>query len=620
MSSFPIIVETELQRLESAQLVRRAEDIDPSYSFKHTLTQETAYTSLLQKRRRKVHLLVAQAYELNYADSLAQHAAVLAQHYSQAADDAKTLIYATIAGDEAARIFASEEAIANYSLALASVKKVEDQAQTEEGTRPSSINPSEDFSSAVAAKDHSALIRELYLKRGRAMELNNRHNDALSNYKEMESVGERRSDQSIIMDALVAQAVLHSIPSPAFDVEKGQDLSDRALVLAREMGDRKSEAKILWSKMLLGYFTNNIEGSVTSGEKSVAISREMNLREQLAITLSDLARSYMAAGQTVRALETQTEARALLRELGNLPLLADNLTNSAGVHFNRGELDISISLAEEALGIARSIGNVWGEVYAEQMLSSLSMDKGDVGEALVLLEQSLKSAEQIGAMFAIPIGYSFRGWVYGRLGDRKNALDSARLGVSKGETLFPPFLPLSYAMLAFALLINGDTSGAGHYIEKSHENFDPRNFDFPQPFFVALIEAEIALAKGEPGRALKLVDDLIANAESMGFRAMKADALHMRGRALEASSRLDEAYVTLQAARREAESSGERSSLLQILAALARHELRSGNLVESSRLRSDARTIAEAIATGLTPELRSFFLKLPDVAFVLSPD
>jgi predicted ATPase len=111
-------LEGDLARLENSQLVRRSDDFELAYVFKHTLSQETAYSSLLVKRRRQVHRQVAQSIERLYADRLDEFAPLLARHYNEAGDDVKTLEYATRAADGASRIYANGEAVANYSLAL----------------------------------------------------------------------------------------------------------------------------------------------------------------------------------------------------------------------------------------------------------------------------------------------------------------------------------------------------------------------------------------------------------------------------------------------------------------------------------------------------------------------
>jgi predicted ATPase len=114
-------VQFRLGELENAELVRWS-GLD-TYAFNHTLTQETAYRSLLRPQRRKLHRAVAQAYEELYPQQLDEFAALLAEHYAEADDDAKTLEYAARAGDAEARVYANAEAIAHYSQALEIVKR-----------------------------------------------------------------------------------------------------------------------------------------------------------------------------------------------------------------------------------------------------------------------------------------------------------------------------------------------------------------------------------------------------------------------------------------------------------------------------------------------------------------
>jgi hypothetical protein len=53
---------------------------DLEYTFKHALTHEVAYDSLLQDRRRALHARIVEAIEALYADRLAEHVERLAHH------------------------------------------------------------------------------------------------------------------------------------------------------------------------------------------------------------------------------------------------------------------------------------------------------------------------------------------------------------------------------------------------------------------------------------------------------------------------------------------------------------------------------------------------------------
>ncbi|MGE5262936.1 MAG: hypothetical protein ACM3S0_06110, partial [Acidobacteriota bacterium] len=126
-------LDIELDQLSRAQLIRLLGDQDPSYLFKHALTQASAYESLLLKKRRLVHRRVAQAYESLYTDASDELAALLAHHYSQAGEDAKTLQYATAAGDAAAQRSANPEARTYYDLALGALAHLPDTLENRRG-------------------------------------------------------------------------------------------------------------------------------------------------------------------------------------------------------------------------------------------------------------------------------------------------------------------------------------------------------------------------------------------------------------------------------------------------------------------------------------------------------
>jgi predicted ATPase len=63
------------------------------YIFKHALTQEVAYGSLLKQRRKELHGRIGQEIEALYSDRLEEHYEVLAHHYEQSGNTAKAIDY-----------------------------------------------------------------------------------------------------------------------------------------------------------------------------------------------------------------------------------------------------------------------------------------------------------------------------------------------------------------------------------------------------------------------------------------------------------------------------------------------------------------------------------------------
>jgi class 3 adenylate cyclase/tetratricopeptide (TPR) repeat protein len=89
-----------------------------AYMFKHALTHDVAYSTLLVERRKVLHRIVAIAIEELYEDRLAEHYETLAHHYVQAEEWRKALEYLEKAGDKASAAFATEEALRFYGQAI----------------------------------------------------------------------------------------------------------------------------------------------------------------------------------------------------------------------------------------------------------------------------------------------------------------------------------------------------------------------------------------------------------------------------------------------------------------------------------------------------------------------
>jgi hypothetical protein len=95
-----------------------------------------------------------------FANRLEEYAPLLGRHFYEAGHYQPALKYYTLAGDEALRLYANDQAVAHYTRALAC-------------TRQSSVTGEQ--------------LRHLYTRRGRAQELSAEYEQALGNYEEMET-------------------------------------------------------------------------------------------------------------------------------------------------------------------------------------------------------------------------------------------------------------------------------------------------------------------------------------------------------------------------------------------------------------------------------------------------
>ncbi len=88
------------------------------YIFRHALTQEVAYNSLLLRRRKEIHERIGQAIESLYSERLEELYEVLAYHYGRSDNAVKAVNYLVLANEKAGKAYAVEEAKAYFDKAM----------------------------------------------------------------------------------------------------------------------------------------------------------------------------------------------------------------------------------------------------------------------------------------------------------------------------------------------------------------------------------------------------------------------------------------------------------------------------------------------------------------------
>src|SRR5208337_3773655 len=101
-----------LSNLQAAEFIYEQPAFpENEYTFKHALTQEVAYDSVLMQRRRTIHERTAAALEEMFGATLDDHLAELAHHYSRSANASKAIEYLRRAAEQAGARSAYNDAI-----------------------------------------------------------------------------------------------------------------------------------------------------------------------------------------------------------------------------------------------------------------------------------------------------------------------------------------------------------------------------------------------------------------------------------------------------------------------------------------------------------------------------
>jgi class 3 adenylate cyclase/tetratricopeptide (TPR) repeat protein len=110
---------THLSVLKDSELLyERGIHPQSTYIFKHALTQEVAYDSLVKQRRRDIHTRIARGMEELYADRIEEHFEMLSHHFEQSGHAAKAVDYLILAGEKSNKHNAVQAASEFFQKAL----------------------------------------------------------------------------------------------------------------------------------------------------------------------------------------------------------------------------------------------------------------------------------------------------------------------------------------------------------------------------------------------------------------------------------------------------------------------------------------------------------------------
>lgn len=257
------------------------------------------------------------------------------------------------------------------------------------------------------------------------------------------------------------------------------------------------------------------------------------------------------------------------------------------------------------------------------MIGFAYWERGQPQQALATMMEAVTVAESVASLTPSTGTRADLGWVYGQLGAVDRGLELAHLALSTAEEKLPILRFWPRAILVSLHLLNGDLAAAERVMAPLEDYRQVRDGFGYMPFMwirVALAQGEFAFNQQDFACAAALMDDLDRDLRQAGIHYLRPDALHLKARALlkQGSNRAEEVRTTLERARAEAKALGSRRSLWPILMTLGDLQRHFGDRDQAQALQRQAGEILDYIARHIeTPELRTSFLGLPQVAAVL---
>ena len=580
-----------LESLLKGRLLAEQGSARRPYSLAHDYIRTVVYDKSAAARRRIFHRRALIALEATNAP-----AAECAYHAVASLLDEPAFRYSLAAGDEALARHALQESLSHY-----------DQARAAAGNL-----------SANAITTESWL--HLYQKRGRALELRNRYEEARANYQEMINLAKTRHDLILEQAALIAQCIIHATNTPVFDASKARELGQAALALTPETGNRELEARALWGMMLVEFFSGGESQDVSLyGEQSLAIARELQLKEQMGFLLSSLTWAYILELQLGAARRANKEALSIWRQLGNLPMLTDTYLLRLVALWVSGDFENLLASGPDALQLCQSIGNVGHEKETLRLMGEIHSLQGRFGQALA----NLQTAAEVGKLDGYDPTFEHNHYVRMiSLYLRCAALDQAELWAARLYALREGFLPVfkvyNLAAIALAKIANGDLAAGARIVEQGYENANREGSGSIMIVALSVADGHLQLASGNPQATLDRMQDVTRKLRAGNAHLYLAESLWLQARAWLAMELVDRAKQALLEAKEAAEAIGERSSLWRILVTLIEVETMGGDLPMAESHKQQLRQVVSYISDHADSEdIRTSFLSQPTLRQIL---
>ncbi|HEU4371010.1 MAG TPA: hypothetical protein VFV05_22545, partial [Methylomirabilota bacterium] len=366
-----------LAELEEAQFLRTTSLYpDLAYSFRHALTHDVVYSTLLKEQRRSLHARIVDALEALYAGRRAEHVERLAHHALGAELWFEAVAYLREAAGKAGARSANREAVTFLEQALGALGHLPERRDT--------------FTQAI---DVRLDLRPPLLQLGRLEEIRALSEDAA---RMAEQIGDE-ARQARAYSYLINYHYLRGEPARALEY------GERCLAIAERLGDRVLVSVV---RRYMGHAyhalgqgrqavralhdnADALAGAVAREPTAAAVTAYVSTCAWLAFALTDLGEFDSAETWADRA---RAEAEAHRHPYSE----AIALTLAGQVSVLRGQTERAVGPLTRALSICREASlTVWQAIPAALLGQCLvTLDRKEDG--LALLEESVRLSEELG--------------------------------------------------------------------------------------------------------------------------------------------------------------------------------------------------------------------------------
>lgn len=373
-----------LQTLETSGLLwRSGEGADKRYGFRHALVRDTAYESLWEIDRQRMHLLVATVIREHCPELAEEQPELLARHQAEAGLLQEALVQWEEAARRAAGRSAHDESISHVKSALVLLQRMDGSPERDATELRLQLLLASRF---IATEGYGAeQVERAY---ARAAQLCDALGDAAARLK-----------------VELGLAGYHFMRG---SFQQAHDNAQRAAQMARHSPDPMSRLQARWSDAIIRFHQGDAVAAVERMDACLAEYRPDMHRRAAVQDPGVMCLCYSAWGQwelgyVDDALARISRVLQLAEALGHKFSLGEAYAFAASVHHFRGETDEALVWAERCVSLCEEAGfSVW-LAHGRVMRGRLLCERQQLREGLREMREGYELWVRTGAVVTRPV-------------------------------------------------------------------------------------------------------------------------------------------------------------------------------------------------------------------------
>ena len=393
----------QLEELRALELIyEKAMHPELAYMFKHALTHDVAYDSILIDRRKLLHRTIGLAIEELYADRLAEHFETLALHFERGEDWERALRYHELAAEKAEASYATHAVVHHCRQALAIAERLDSAIDDERRRRVedklgvahfylSEFQASADAHRRAASFSGDTAHRATHLALcGHSDLWGHRYASAQTSLDAALTLARRDGARGAEALALIVEGFHGSVLG---EIDGYEERMVRALAMAREAGSEEAIALANFMLCEVAEWTGDYRRSIAFGTAAIEAARRLRLAHVFVWATWFVGKAACCLGEYGRALDWLGEAHAITERIGDRAWRTRLLNTLGWCYMELGDDARAREYNVRACILAREFGDPEMIVNGEINLAMNDLTLGEHGRASDALEKLRAEAE-----------------------------------------------------------------------------------------------------------------------------------------------------------------------------------------------------------------------------------